>query len=132
MSYTPTQWSAGDTVTSAKLNKMEQGIAGASGANILVVHVNTIEREVESGKATVTEQVAQLDKTAREIMDADFTIILKNEESPLGDGVTIDFIVGKLEDEVQGFLFGTNQEIFFQAETENDYPLETETPSYPG
>ena len=30
MSYEPTQWSAGDTVTSAKLNKMEQGITTAS------------------------------------------------------------------------------------------------------
>lgn len=27
MSYTPTNWKAGDTVTSTKLNKMEQGIA---------------------------------------------------------------------------------------------------------
>ena len=27
MSYTPTNWKAGDTVTSEKLNKIEQGIA---------------------------------------------------------------------------------------------------------
>lgn len=30
MAYTPTVWAAGDVVTSAKLNKMEQGIQGAS------------------------------------------------------------------------------------------------------
>ena len=29
MSYTPTTWANGDTITAEKLNKMEQGIAGA-------------------------------------------------------------------------------------------------------
>ena len=31
MSYTPTTWTTGDTITATKLNKMEQGIAGAGG-----------------------------------------------------------------------------------------------------
>lgn len=30
MAYTPNNWSAGDTITSTKLNNMEQGIATAS------------------------------------------------------------------------------------------------------
>lgn len=30
MSYTPTTWETGDTITAEKLNNMEQGIAGAS------------------------------------------------------------------------------------------------------
>lgn len=30
MSYTPTQWATGDTVTADKLNKMENGIAAAT------------------------------------------------------------------------------------------------------
>lgn len=29
MSYTPTNWQTGDTITAAGLNKMERGIAGA-------------------------------------------------------------------------------------------------------
>lgn len=29
MSYTPTEWAKGDVVTSAKLNKLEQGVADA-------------------------------------------------------------------------------------------------------
>lgn len=29
MSYTPTEWQTGDTITAAGLNKMERGIAGA-------------------------------------------------------------------------------------------------------
>ena len=36
MSYTPTEWKTGDVVTSAKLNKLEQGVAAGSG--VLVVH----------------------------------------------------------------------------------------------
>ena len=31
MSYTPTTWETGDTITATKLNKMEQGIADAGG-----------------------------------------------------------------------------------------------------
>lgn len=31
MSYTPTEWKTGDVVTSAKLNKLEQGVADAGG-----------------------------------------------------------------------------------------------------
>ena len=55
MSYEPTTWKSGDVVTSAKLNKIEQGIANAGGGGgALVVHV-------------VDET---LDKTWQEIHDA--------------------------------------------------------------
>lgn len=37
MSYTPTEWKTGDVVTSAKLNKLEQGVADAGGGGALVV-----------------------------------------------------------------------------------------------
>lgn len=39
MSYTPTNWKSGDVVTSAKLNKLEQGVVNAGGA--LLVETNT-------------------------------------------------------------------------------------------
>ena len=35
MAYTPTTWATGDTVTTTKLNKMEQGIANAGSALIV-------------------------------------------------------------------------------------------------
>lgn len=57
MAYTPTVWQAGDTVTAAKLNKMEQGIA--SGGGVYVVNVTI-----------VGDNVQQLDKTAAEIWAA--------------------------------------------------------------
>lgn len=37
MSYTPTEWKTGDVVTSAKLNKLEQGVADAGGGGALFV-----------------------------------------------------------------------------------------------
>ena len=45
MSYEPTNWSAGDTVTSAKLNKMEQGIANNSSRVLIVTGITTGMRE---------------------------------------------------------------------------------------
>ena len=59
MSYTPTTWKAGDTVTSEKLNKIEQGIVSNS-PNILIVHLNDTD-----GVYTKI-----LDKTWQEIYDA--------------------------------------------------------------
>ena len=35
MSYTPTSWSTGDTITAAAMNKIENGIANAGGGDIL-------------------------------------------------------------------------------------------------
>ena len=55
MSYEPTNWKAGDTVTSMKLNKMEQGIASSSA---FIVH------------ATASGNTFTLDKTWKEIHDA--------------------------------------------------------------
>ena len=59
MSYEPTNWKDGDLVTSAKLNKLEQGVA--NGGGIFIVHVNT--------------QTGALDKTWQEIYDAGFGVI---------------------------------------------------------
>lgn len=57
MSYTPTIWKAGDLVTSAKLNKLEQGVA------------NGINLEVINMEANMTQGSYSLDKTAGEIID---------------------------------------------------------------
>jgi len=38
VAYEPTSWKSGDVVTSAKLNKLEQGVA-AAGGNLFVVNV---------------------------------------------------------------------------------------------
>ena len=67
MSYEPTVWKAGDTVTSAKLNKLEQGVA----SNVLVV--NTI---IDEENETVT-----LNKTWQEIFNADFAIVMLTNQN---------------------------------------------------
>lgn len=55
MSYIKNTWKAGDTVTSAKLNNIEDGIAAANNSSIFIVH--------ETDDST-------LDKTWAEIHDA--------------------------------------------------------------
>lgn len=70
MAYTPTEWQSGDIVTSAKLNKIEQGIADAGGGERNVVELSvgaqgyelitpleTVQSYVESGYADVTMSI---------------------------------------------------------------------------
>lgn len=63
MSYTPTEWQTGDTITAEKLNKLENGVADSSGSggdgNIFTIHY-TID-----GTFSVTS-----DKTYTEIQTA--------------------------------------------------------------
>ena len=69
MSYEPTTWKAGDTVTSAKLNKMEQGIAGSNTGNFII---------------TYNSQADSCDKTWQEVADAisnGQTVYLKDLEN---------------------------------------------------
>lgn len=76
MSYTPTTWTTGDTITTAKMNKIEQGIASAGGALVC--------NSSYSGNDYV------LDKTAQEIYDALLA----------GTPVYIKYQYGTLEDYV--------------------------------
>ena len=45
MSYTPTEWKSGDTITSAKLNKIENGIAAAGSGGVGTVRVELNKQE---------------------------------------------------------------------------------------
>lgn len=66
MSYEPTVWATGDVITSTKLNKLENGLAEASGGGggggtgVLVVNV---------------DENSALDKTWQEIHDAPFAVL---------------------------------------------------------
>ena len=68
MSYEPTQWNSGDIVTSAKLNKLEQGVANAGGGS--------------GGVLAVNDTNGTLDKTWQEIYDAapSVTIVINEED----------------------------------------------------
>lgn len=54
MSYTPTTWTTGDTITASALNKIEQGIADGGGGG---------------GAVIITDDGTSLDKTYAEIYD---------------------------------------------------------------
>ena len=56
MSYTPTTWTTGDTVTATKLNKIEQGIAEASpwDAVIKLTHANNSDAD---GPSSLTPSI---------------------------------------------------------------------------
>lgn len=58
MSYTPTEWKNGDTITATAMNKIENGIANAGGGGALICTV------------TNTGSAYALDKTVQEIYDA--------------------------------------------------------------
>ena len=57
MSYKPTTWKSGDTITSQKLNKIEQGIVSAESIEPLVINIIYDE----------TLEYHRLDKTFGEI-----------------------------------------------------------------
>ena len=75
MSYTPTTWTTGDTITATKLNKMEQGIASAGGGT----------------RGLVTDTSDTLDKSYNELL------------SMLTNG-TIPFIVYEANNDVFAVL----------------------------
>lgn len=67
MSYTPTEWKTGDVVTSAKLNKLEQGVADAGGGGIDALVVTfTATVDDQTGKITGVSS----NKTVSEIVSA--------------------------------------------------------------
>ena len=109
MSYEPTQWKDGDLVTSAKLNKIEQGIA--AGGGILIVH------QIDNG-----EDAPTLDKTWQEIHDADVCYIIQRDneysDCKLVRGTSIDdgeYLVGV-------FAFTSFPQTFVAASS-SDYPV---------
>ena len=115
MSYTPTNWKAGDTVTSAKLNKMEQGIADNDSRAII---------------ATWNFASYILNKTWEEIYNGNYsTIIIEKSE-----GQTYEKTLGKIlkigyytYDNNLQYCIEVDQESFdskmiYLASSETDYP----------
>ncbi len=104
MSYEPTVWKDGDLVTSAKLNKLEQGVA--NGGGILVVH------EDENGR---------LDRTWHEIYNADFVIISHIDEYQKSNAYAESILFANNKYNIQ-----TSNLRAYTASTPNDYPVYNE------
>ena len=119
MSYNPTNWQAGDTVTSAKLNKIEQGIKNS----VLVANLIVDDQE---------NNIMHLDKTWQEIYDANFCIA----NQIMDDGIATSFVGVKTPGEEGNVLApyvivlfpvgSTEQQTFFSA-TPNGYPSTEKT-----
>lgn len=109
MSYEPTTWKAGDTVTSAKLNKIEQGIA--AGGGILIAH------------PTIKNNFPTLDKTWQEIHDADVCYIVGRSE----EGSYCELVAGTEVDDglysvvVVNFMMSTSQT--YAIDSPSNYPI---------
>lgn len=112
MSYEPTTWKDGDLVTSAKLNKMEQGIAGSGG--MVVVHGT-----IDQSNGTMV-----LDKTWQEIYDAAPNVILVTGDDN-GKGIAYFSTIssfGATFNIIAHSLAGM-QSLSFYASSANDYPV---------
>lgn len=119
MSYTPTTWAAGDTVTAAKLNKLEQGVASSGG--VLVVHATWNDEQT----------ILTLDKTYKEIFDAGFAVLVFYPEEDSKSFATlaemyktsrfcsVNFVGYSFSGSPLTVELGAMQ---FIAATENDYP----------
>ena len=57
MTYTPTTWRAGDTITSARLNRMEQGIA--AGGGVLLVEMECTKDENQEITGAVLQEYTE-------------------------------------------------------------------------
>ena len=119
MSYTKNTWKAGDTITSAKLNNMEDGIAAAGGGGALIV------------EATVNDGSMILNKTWKEIHDATncaFIFPMSATSFSVFTNYNCTPGSGKVFYSVTVFVFIKDGgvvdtgETTFTAVTENDYP----------
>lgn len=112
MSYEPTEWKKGDVVTSQKLNKLEQGIAGAGGVLVL--------------SGTPSEGKFTLNKTAGEIIEASKVglVMFGTHSEQLGMIWYFSSYEYQGEFVLEFVLLSSNpvQRMDFYADTLDDYP----------
>lgn len=115
MSYEPTNWKDGDLVTSAKLNKLEQGVAGAGGESVFFVNM------------TNNDSGYILDKTAGEIYEAFRNGNVRFIFYPM-DGYEVIINLIFCQRTPSGYSFVLQEGSSFYAATADDYPT-TEQPT---
>lgn len=118
MSYTPTEWKAGDTVTSTKLNKMEQGIVNSD--IIEIIEMTQTEEELVIGKTA--KEIANLMKSGKLVF---LRMFQENDNTHFCLNLHMDSMRKFLN---QQWVFGATSSdtdfpiLEFVAETDNDYP----------
>lgn len=108
MSYTPTSWSTGDTITAQAMNKIENGIANAGGGDFFVV----------------TDSDGVLDKTWTEIYTAlSNGMMVKRIYVDAGYVAKIDLLYSAIYDEEFYCVYPLGDTSFwYQTSTANGYP----------
>lgn len=114
MAYEPTNWQAGDVVTSAKLNKMEQGIARND-----VVECITEDITFSSNAA--------LNKTWQEIWDNNYTSIMITNGSSKQYGSIIGLSEATDDSPYIVMIVTTSSPKTFSCISPDDYPSYTPT-----
>lgn len=113
MSYEPTQWKAGDTVTSAKLNKLEQGVANSSIQNNVILNINT----------TFENNIIILDKTWQEIYDSE--AIIKVIKMFFPDNIKEYAYIIYIYNENDKYYIADQDGVEFVASAPDEYPQYT-------
>lgn len=124
MSYEPTNWKAGDTVTSEKLNKIEQGISAANSSGSGVFKVNITLNEAETA--------AVMDKTWNEIFSSEgigyayLAVEAKSRMLCLISEVyeNTDFVTvtGNTLYGVQVYMFSSGETMIYETSSADGYP----------
>lgn len=101
MSYEPTVWKTGDIVSSEKLNKLEEGVAGAgSGSGPNVVRVNISFDETDIAADLTVSQIIEACKSQNTVVIGKFgtqsAFVCDWLEDP-DDGNRVDFICQMFE-----------------------------------
>lgn len=118
MSYEPTEWQSGDVVTSAALNKLEQGVAAAGGGGgVLVVNGDM--------------QTGALNKTVREMLDGMMTgcVVLPYNALESGGPATTMWLyyieegAGQYRLEFGSFVGGESVNAFTETLDLDEYPV---------
>lgn len=84
MSYTPTEWKSGDVVTSAKLNKMEQGIADGGSDIFVVTLTSTYDDSTDTTTYSADKTFAEIDAAFRAGKAVWLRLIFTDDESYVG------------------------------------------------
>ena len=117
MAYEPTQWRSGDTITSERLNKMEQGIAGSGDVYVLHTTRTEVPAENDGGETTTTYSSVELREDGLPICliidnavngannttfaSVDFLSTYNNEFFDYGENLYVNRSTGEVTDTVE-------------------------------
>jgi len=109
MSYTPTVWKKGDKITSEKLNKLENGVAGSGGGALM---------------CSLNMSTGLLNKTWKEVADAaEVGPVVMLVGVQTGVKVYSHLTTVAVQDGEYGLVFSNgNQDVALSAESETGYP----------